>query len=325
MEQLSGGTRLAPAVSWPQGLLAASVLWAWRFDQGLRQAPRPNWLLDLHQWLGTLTMIFLGVHVAGLMLDSYVDFGLTDVLVPFARAGTRPRWPGASWPSTSAARRGLTALGRRYLPKVWRSVHYLSFPVFVLATIHGVAASTDATTTFAVATVVVVVAMVAMLSFVRLDQAARQAKSTPPRPPTPGSPGRHGRRPPCRVVPAGAACPARHVPPAGAVRDPSRRRPVRPPPRWWRRAAPPPRPPAAPAVPPVAPPAPPVARPRLPCGRRRPPPSGPRPRSAHAAGGGGAPPPEGTGPDAPLAPSAHRSHRPATGGPAAAASPVVVH
>ncbi|MCB1015074.1 MAG: ferric reductase-like transmembrane domain-containing protein, partial [Acidimicrobiales bacterium] len=190
--------RAGGIVAW--GLLAASVLWGLALSTKVfGKRPRANWLLDLHQWLGTLTMVFLGVHVAGLMLDSYVDFGVADVLVPFA----------SSWDPAAVAwgivalylllAVELTALARRWLPrKVWRSVHYLSFPLFVLATVHGVAAGTDAATTFAVATVVVVVAMVALLSFVRLDQAARQARLDAGAP-VPGAGPRH--RPPAPTPP----------------------------------------------------------------------------------------------------------------------------
>ncbi len=194
MEQLWWYTaRAGGIVSW--ALLSASVLWGLALSTKVfGKRPRPNWLLDMHQWLGALTMIFLGVHVAGLMFDSYVDFGLTDVLVPFASDWdpSAVAWGIVAFYLLLAVE--LTALGRRWMPKkVWRSVHYLSFPVFILATVHGVAAGTDATTTMAIALVVVVVALVSLLSFVRLDQAARQAKlnaeaplrgaSTPPPPP----------------------------------------------------------------------------------------------------------------------------------------------
>ena len=47
---------------------------------------RPAWILDLHRFLGGLATIFVGVHVASILLDSYTSFGLTDVLVPFASA-----------------------------------------------------------------------------------------------------------------------------------------------------------------------------------------------------------------------------------------------
>lgn len=211
--------RSAGIVSW--GLLAASVLWGLALSTKVfGKRPRPNWLLDLHQWLGTLTMVFIGVHVAGLMLDSYTHFGVTDVLVPFASDWdpSAVAWGVVAFYLLLAVEG--TALARRWLPKkVWRSVHYLSFPVFVLATVHGVAAGTDATTTFAVATVVVVVAMVAMLSFVRLDQAARQAD-----------------------LAAQAVAPTSPPPARGATRQASSARPAPPPPGASGRPAPGPAP-----------------------------------------------------------------------------------
>ena len=241
MEQLWWYTaRAGGIVSW--ALLSASVLWGLALSTKVfGKRPRPNWLLDMHQWLGTLTMIFLGVHVAGLLLDTYVDFGLTDVLVPFASSWdpSAVAWGIVAFYLLLAVE--LTALGRRWMPKkVWRSVHYLSFPVFVLATVHGVAAGTDATTTMAVALVVVIVAMVSLLSFVRLDQAARQAKLNAEAAATASA-----SATPARSVPAGAV--RRSVPgtPSAPVRPPAPAVPV---------AA---RPPAAP----VAPPAPPAYRP----------------------------------------------------------------
>jgi hypothetical protein len=40
----------------------------------------------------------------------------------------------------------LTSLARRRLPNtLWRGVHYLSFPLFLSATAHGLTAGTDAT------------------------------------------------------------------------------------------------------------------------------------------------------------------------------------
>ena len=53
-------------------------------DQGARyRTPGPAWLLSLHRYLGALALVFVGVHVAAILLDSYTDFGITDVLVPF--------------------------------------------------------------------------------------------------------------------------------------------------------------------------------------------------------------------------------------------------
>ena len=44
----------------------------------------PAWLLSIHRFLGGLSVIFTVVHVAAIMLDDFVSFGWTDVLVPWA-------------------------------------------------------------------------------------------------------------------------------------------------------------------------------------------------------------------------------------------------
>ena len=96
--------------------------------------------------LGGLALVFTGVHVGAIVVDTYVHFGLVDVLVPFA----------AKWhPVAVAAGIGalyllaaveLTSLLRARLPRVvWRRVHYASFPLFVFATVHGLTAGTDTT------------------------------------------------------------------------------------------------------------------------------------------------------------------------------------
>ena len=66
------------------GLLTASVL------LGILLAGRktlPRWprfaVEDVHRFAGTLTWTFIGVHVAGLLVDTYIGFSLRQVLIPF--------------------------------------------------------------------------------------------------------------------------------------------------------------------------------------------------------------------------------------------------
>ncbi|MDH4119332.1 MAG: hypothetical protein OEW30_18270, partial [Acidimicrobiia bacterium] len=57
-------------------LLAAAVVWGLLLSTRILQERRkPAWLLDLHRWLGGLSVVFTGAHLAGLVLDSYVEFG----------------------------------------------------------------------------------------------------------------------------------------------------------------------------------------------------------------------------------------------------------
>jgi predicted ferric reductase len=138
--------RSAGIVSW--ALLTASVVWGLAMTTRIaRGHVRTAWLVALHRYLGGLAAIFVGVHVAAILLDDYVHFDLASVLVPFAS-----NWrPGAvAWGVVALyvlLAVELTSLARARLSKpVWRAVHYASFPLFVLATVHGLTAGTDAHT-----------------------------------------------------------------------------------------------------------------------------------------------------------------------------------
>jgi sulfoxide reductase heme-binding subunit YedZ len=200
------------------GLLAASVVWGVVLSTRiLGRRPRPAWLLDLHRYLGGLAVIFVAVHVGAIMADSYVSFSPIATFVPFASTWhpDAVAWGIVAMYLVLAVE--LTSLARRHLPlRVWRRVHYLSFAVFVLATVHGLSAGTDRDTSAMLLTFSAVCVVVALLVVVRITPRDRRPVPTPPpRSPAP-RPGREQRAaPPARV-------PARTAPPAGAARTRSR-------------------------------------------------------------------------------------------------------
>jgi DMSO/TMAO reductase YedYZ heme-binding membrane subunit len=136
--------RASGVVAW--GLITgAVVLGLWLSLRLSRNRPRPAWTLDLHRFLGGLAVAFTGVHLAGLVADSYVSFGATELFVPFA----------SSWRPTGVALGvigvyllvaiEITSLLMRRLPRrLWRGVHLTSYVLFVLATAHMLVAGTDA-------------------------------------------------------------------------------------------------------------------------------------------------------------------------------------
>ena len=136
--------RAGGIVAW--ALLAAGVLWGlFLSTKALGRRPRPNWLLDLHRFLGAAAVVFTAIHVASIMLDSYVHFGPTELLVPLA----------SSWHPVAVAwgvvglylllAVEVTSLLRKRLSKrVWRMTHFLSFPLYLFATVHALTAGTDA-------------------------------------------------------------------------------------------------------------------------------------------------------------------------------------
>ncbi len=160
--------RAAGLVSWV--LLSASVVLGLLLSsKALGRWARPNWLLDLHRGLAGLAVVFVGVHVAGAVGDSYLHFGWAEVLVPFTSAW-RP-W-AVAWGVVSAyllIAVEISSLLRKRIPKRWwRGIHLLSFPLFLTATAHGVTAGTEMGTAVGIAAAVLVSAAVAGLTAFRV-------------------------------------------------------------------------------------------------------------------------------------------------------------
>jgi predicted ferric reductase len=167
-------------VAW--AMLGASVLWGLALStKVMRGRPRPNWILDLHRFLGGAALAFTAVHVASLVLDSYVHFGLVEILVPFTGSWhpVAVAWGVISLYLLAAVE--LTSLARKRISKrAWRMTHYLSFPLFVLTTLHALTAGTDRSTLLLRASVVVVSAVITGLTLVRLNKAERHDLLTSP-------------------------------------------------------------------------------------------------------------------------------------------------
>src|SRR6476620_9372427 len=158
--------RAGGIVAWV--LLAASVIWGlWLSGRVRPLGARPAWILDLHRFLGGLATVFVGVHVASILLDSYTSIRLTDVLVPFASSWhpLAVAWGVVAMYVLVAVE--LTSLARHRLrQRMWRIIHVASLPLFVLSTIHFVAAGTDASNVVSLAAIGVITATISML-FVR--------------------------------------------------------------------------------------------------------------------------------------------------------------
>ena len=158
-------TRASGIVAWL--MLTASVIWGVILStKAFPEQQRPAWLLDLHRWLGGLTVSFVAIHLVALTADSYVHFTLTDLVVPFA------------WLLVAVE---LTSLAMRRLPKrVWRGIHLTSYLVFWLTSIHAALAGTDRTVRLYQVTAAASIVAVAWALMYRL---ANRRAAQPPTPP----------------------------------------------------------------------------------------------------------------------------------------------
>ena len=126
-------------------LITASVL-AGILLAGKKTFPRwPRFAVeDVHRFLGTLTWTFIGIHVVGLLVDTYIGFSLRQVLIPFT-SSYRPAATAAGIVGAELlAAIGLTNRLKDRIPyPFWRCTHYLNFAVWALSLVHGVTAGTD--------------------------------------------------------------------------------------------------------------------------------------------------------------------------------------
>ncbi|MCJ7438577.1 MAG: hypothetical protein MUP97_12565 [Acidimicrobiia bacterium] len=75
--------RATGIVAW--AATAAAVAWGLALSSKVVRRRRiPAWLLDLHRYLGTLILVFVGVHLGALAADSSTSFGVRELFVPMA-------------------------------------------------------------------------------------------------------------------------------------------------------------------------------------------------------------------------------------------------
>lgn len=105
---------------------------------------RPAAVIDTHRFLALLALWAVAVHGLTLMLDATVHLGPAALLVP----GLSPYRPIATGAGVLAAELMLLvyvsfSLRRRIGTRNWRRLHWATYAVFALATLHGLAAGTD--------------------------------------------------------------------------------------------------------------------------------------------------------------------------------------
>lgn len=126
------------------GAVVSAQWHSWRFPEVMA--------VSLHRNVSLLSLVFLLVHVATTVLDSYVSVPLSNVFIPFI--GTyEPLWVGlgaiafdifvvvliTSW------------LRARIVPRLWRWIHDLTYVCWAVATVHAVGGANERTLTLGVA------------------------------------------------------------------------------------------------------------------------------------------------------------------------------
>jgi len=170
--------RSSGLISW--ALVTASIVWGLTLSSRLiRRRGVPAWLLALHRYLGTLSIVFIAVHLLALVADNYVPYGWKDLFVPMAtkwRPGATA-WGIAGFYLLVAIQ--ITSWLMRWLPRrVWHAVHLSSFPLFVAGTVHGFQAGADMSNRLILWSGMVGIVLVVTLIVFRLAHRSRPVRQT---------------------------------------------------------------------------------------------------------------------------------------------------
>jgi DMSO/TMAO reductase YedYZ heme-binding membrane subunit len=126
-------------------LLLGSTVWGLLLSSKIVKEAVPAALsLAMHNILSWLALAFTGVHALVLLLDNFYTYTISDLTIPFI-GPYRPGWVGLGIIAFyMMALISISFSFRKQMgQKRWRKLHYLSFAVFILATVHGIGAGTD--------------------------------------------------------------------------------------------------------------------------------------------------------------------------------------
>lgn len=136
---------------------------------------------ELHEHASLLGLGFVAVHALVLLADQYIGYTLPQILLPFV-GSYLPLWVGFGQvglylmilvTASFYVRRWIGA-------RTWRTLHYLSFVVFVLALLHGLFTGSDSSTAWAfwmyIGTGASVVAMTIYRIFAQRQRSAAPAR-----------------------------------------------------------------------------------------------------------------------------------------------------
>jgi sulfoxide reductase heme-binding subunit YedZ len=112
-------------------------------SSGSRLAPRVV-VQQLHRNISLLVVVFLFLHVATSVLDTFVDIRWIDVVVPFV-SHYRPGWLGLGAISLDLMVAVIvTSLFRTRLSyRSWRMIHLSAYACWPIAFVHSIGVGTD--------------------------------------------------------------------------------------------------------------------------------------------------------------------------------------
>lgn len=126
-------------------LMFMAIIWGAGMTTGLiyRLAnPVKAWLIHKYISVGLGAMVL--VHMISLLFDEYLEFSVRHLLIPFA-SGFKPLYLTLGIASFYVLLIIVLSslLFRLRWPRLWRAIHYLTYPLFVATLFHGLYIGTD--------------------------------------------------------------------------------------------------------------------------------------------------------------------------------------
>jgi sulfoxide reductase heme-binding subunit YedZ len=145
------------------------------------KALKPAAVTDLHRILAMLGLGALMGHAVALVLDTTVKVSVPGLFIP-GLVSYRPVW--TSFGILAAEMMVLVyasfSMRKRIGPKNWRRLHWATYAIFAAATVHGIAAGTDASRPWAFALYACAVSSVAAVTAWRFLVPPSPARSRRP-------------------------------------------------------------------------------------------------------------------------------------------------
>lgn len=150
-----------PKVFWylsrATAFVSLSVLWlSMALGLGITNKLARRWpgapaAFAVHEYVSLLGLALAAFHALILLGDHYINFTVAQIFMPFSTQGYRPTWTGIGqltfylWLIVALSFYVRSRIGQ----KTWRSIHYLSFALYIMGLAHGLFAGTDSTANWA--------------------------------------------------------------------------------------------------------------------------------------------------------------------------------
>ncbi|HQZ35232.1 MAG TPA: ferric reductase-like transmembrane domain-containing protein [Ilumatobacteraceae bacterium] len=161
-------------------LAVAALVWGLFFSaRNTGNRLRPNWWLALHNYLGGLTLAFIGLHMLVSFLDTNSGLHFLDLLIPSGDVGWDIGWGVlAFWSFAIVVLPSVARIRRRLPRRAWHAVHLLAIPAIVLTGVHAYQSGSDSASKYFTVGLAVLIGMSVYPITIRLLGIEQHRRST---------------------------------------------------------------------------------------------------------------------------------------------------